>query len=231
VSEGAYESLNFAWSTGDHEERVRENLSRAAAHLGVLPERVFFLSQVHGTETHTISRASAWDDVILAEGDAMMSTDPEVACGVRAADCVPILVGDRRSGAALAIHSGWRGTVKGIVSCAIERLRELTGGEGKLIAAVGPHISLEAFEIGEEVAREIEEGCGVPGAVVRERFPRPHASLRAIVDAQLRRSGVSEIDHVDGCTVTDRTRFFSFRRDGARSGRHLASIVPRQHAL
>ena len=231
VSEGAWGSLNFAWSTGDREELVRENLARGAAFLGVMPEHLFFLSQVHGAHTHVVSRDDRWDDVVLVEGDAMVSRDSRVACGVRIADCVPILIGDVTTGATCAIHSGWRGTVLDVVGAGIAALRRVSPGASHLIAAVGPHISLEAFEVGPEVAGEIERACAMPGAVDRDRFAKPHVSLRTIVDAQLRRAGVETVDHVEGCTFLEPDRFFSFRRDGRASGRHLAAIVPRDNSL
>jgi hypothetical protein len=231
VSEGAFGSLNFAWSTGDREPLVRENLKRGAAYLGIDAEHLYFLSQVHGAHAHVVSRDDRWDDVVLVEGDAMVSRDPAVACGVRVADCVPILVGDVTTGATCAIHSGWRGTVLDVVGSGIAALRRVAPGASRLVAAVGPHISLESFEVGPEVADEIERACALPGAVDRDRFAKPHVDLRVIVDAQLRKAGVEVVDHITGCTFRDPDRFFSFRRDGRASGRHLAAIVPRDNSL
>ena len=91
VSEGAFASLNFAWSNGDDEARVRENLARGAAFLGVSPSNLYFLSQVHGTQVEAVTSADAWDEVVKVEGDAVVSRDPRVACAVRMADCVPVL--------------------------------------------------------------------------------------------------------------------------------------------
>lgn len=231
VSEGAFASLNFAWSNGDDEARVRENLARGAAFLGVLPAHLYFLSQVHGVDVHEVDAGDRWDEVVTREGDAIVSRDPRVACGVRAADCVPILIADARSGAVAAVHSGWRGTVLDVVASAIARLVALTTEPPHLVAAVGPHISLAAFEVGDEVAREIESASAAVGAVDRARWDKPHVDLRAIVHAELVRAGVAAIDHLEGCTFGDPSRFFSYRRDGRASGRHLAAIVPREHSL
>lgn len=227
VSQGAYSSMNFAWSTGDDRELVLENVRRAAARLGVEPARLFYLSQVHGDVCHTVSADSRWDQVLLIEGDAIASRDTRVACGVRTADCVPILLADAQTGAVSAIHAGWRGAELDIAARAIEHLRDMTGEPGRLIAAIGPHISPSAFEIGDEVAERIERASPATGVVLRAAGQKPHADLRAMVEAQLRRAGVAEVDHVQGCTVNEPELYFSFRRDGARSGRHLAAIVPR----
>ena len=148
---------------------------------------------------------------------------------LNSADCVPVLVGDRQSGAALAIHAGWRGTVAGIVPAAVEELRRSIGSAGDLVAAIGPHISAFAFEVGEEVARQLVAACPLEGVVDRSRGPRPHGDLRKIVRWQLTELGLASaaIDDVAGCTVGEPERFFSYRRDGRHSGRHLSAIVPR----
>ena len=227
VSEGPYATLNFAWSTGDDEGRVRENLARAAAYLGVPADKVFFLSQTHGIDVHRVGAADDRELVVRKEGDAVVSTDARVAAGVRVADCVPVLVADVKSGGVVAIHSGWRGTVADIVAAGVRALREVVPAGAELIAAVGPHLSVAGFEIGEDVAQTIERASPVPDVIDRTSYAKPHADLRRVVDAQLRRAGISEIDHVEGCTYLDAARFFSFRRDGQKSGRHLAAIVPR----
>jgi copper oxidase (laccase) domain-containing protein len=104
------------------------------------------------------------------------------------------------------------------------------GGRGELLAAIGPHISAAAFEVSDEVAAELAASCPVPGAVERVSGERPHVSLRFIVTQKLLALGLAEsgVEQVGGCTVGDKERYFSFRRDGKRSGRHLSAIVPRR---
>jgi YfiH family protein len=136
-------------------------------------------------------------------------------------------LGDRETGAVAAIHAGWRGVACGVVGAAVEALRELTGRRGDLLAAIGPHISVRAFEVGEDVAAQLAAASDARG-VVERTAARPHVDLRRIVRAQLLGGGVapSAVDDVLGCTVSEPQRFFSFRRDGEKSGRHLAAIVP-----
>jgi YfiH family protein len=228
VSVGPYTSLNFSRAVGDSAEAVAANVARAAAALGVKPDRVFYLSQVHGAVTHVLQGGESAGDVLLLEGDALVSDNPALACGVRSADCVPVLVADRRSGVVAAIHAGWRGVVRGAVESGVRALRALAGGEGELVAAIGPHIRVGAFEVSEDVAQELEASSPVPDAVDRSGN-KPHVSLVRIVRGKLAALGLdqSAIDDVGGCTVTEPERFFSFRRDGKIGGRHLSAIVPR----
>jgi hypothetical protein len=227
VSEGPFASLNFSALTGDDPALVQENLARAAARLGVAPARLFVLSQVHGVGCRQVTEGDEREIVAREEGDAVLAARGALACAVRVADCTPILVGDHESGAVAAIHAGWRGVELGIVGAAIQQLRVVAGPRARLAAAIGPHISFAAFEVGDDVADRLVAISPVEGVARRLQDGRMHVDLRRIVEAQLRQAGVGEIDHVEGCTVREPARFFSFRRDGQRSGRHLAAIVPR----
>jgi len=125
VSTGAYASLSFSIAAGDDERNVERNLECAASVLGVDSARIHFLSQVHGRATHTLDGSEEQSRVLQIEGDALVSRVPSLACAVRSADCVPVFLADRRSGAVAAAHAGWRGAVQGVVSATVEALREL----------------------------------------------------------------------------------------------------------
>jgi YfiH family protein len=228
VSAGAYESLNFSVTVGDEPENVRRNLELAAQTLGVHEHRIFFLSQVHGAVARVLDGEETLEVVRNVEGDALSSRKPDLACSVRTADCIPILVADRRSGAAGAIHAGWRGIVRGIVEAGISSLRELAGENAELVVAIGPHIREGAFEVSDDVARELEAVSPVAHVVDRGRT-KPHVSLVRIVRGKLGALGITAdaIDDVGGCTHSEAERFFSFRREGKRSGRLLSAVVPR----
>jgi YfiH family protein len=170
------------------------------------------------------------------QADALLASRPGVAVGVRTADCVPVLVWAPRSGAVAAIHAGWRGAVDGVVPAAIARLLARDGcGADELVVAIGPHIRIASFEVGDEVVEAVERAMPVdPRAshlraqlVSRALGPRPHVSLAALVTAQLLAAGVlpEHLEDVGGDTCAERGRFHSHRRDGARSGRQLSVIV------
>ncbi len=226
VSVGPYESLSFSVTVGDQPDSVRENLARAARALHVDPTKLFFLSQVHGREVRQVDAAATFDAVARTEGDALASGDPAVGVGVRSADCVPVLIGDRKTGRVAAVHAGWRGVELGAVEAAIDHLG---AAPEELVVAIGPHISLEAFEVSDDVAARLVACSPDPGVIAREPGARPHIDLRRLLRAKLLARGLDprSVDDVAGCTVGEPARFFSFRRDGAKSGRHLSVIVPR----
>lgn len=229
VSSGPYESLNFSVTVGDAPANVAENLRRAAAVLGVGVDRVHYLSQVHGRDVVEVSEVVDAAALRSCRGDALVGASSDHACAVRTADCVPILVGERGSGVAAAVHAGWRGVSARIVEAALTAMRRRIGRSGDFVAAIGPHISLAAFEVSDEVATELRNASPDPDVIERSAGLKPHVDLRRIVRAQLEALGVAPaaIDDVDGCTVGEPARFFSYRRDGKHSGRHLSAIVPR----
>ncbi|HEY8428653.1 MAG TPA: peptidoglycan editing factor PgeF [Sandaracinaceae bacterium] len=226
VSEGAFATLNLGRTVGDDPRAVAENARRFADAIGVDLARLYETSQVHGRE---VVRVGAGDDVLAVrakEADALVTRVPGAAVAVRTADCMPILMAHPPTGAVSAVHAGWRGVVARVVDAAIDAL-EVDPSE--LVVAIGPHVRADAFEVGEDVAREI--AASAPGAdVIVPRRPRPHADLRAAVRAQLAARGVdpANVDDVGGCTFTDAARFFSHRRDAGKTGRHLAAIAARR---
>ncbi len=224
VSRGPYESLSFSYAAGDSKENVRANLERAGRALDVAPEKIFFLSQVHGTALRTLKGDEDREVVLFEEGDAVLSDCPDVACGVRTADCVPVLLADLHDGRAAAVHAGWRGVHANIVGEVVRAF----GAGNRLVAAVGPHISWQSFEVSDDVAEQLQAVSPAPDVVDRSRS-KPHVNLRGIVHAQLVEAGLDEhcVDHVEGCTVLDSELYFSYRRDGRASGRHLSAIRPR----
>jgi purine-nucleoside/S-methyl-5'-thioadenosine phosphorylase / adenosine deaminase len=230
VSLGPYESLNFGYGVGDERAHVEENFRRAAQVLAVGAEAVLVLSQVHGNRVVRGEPGQHRAELLACEGDALIASGGDIACGVRTADCVPILLADPDSGSVAAVHAGWRGTVLRIVEQAASELERLGARRSRLLAAIGPHIERGAFEVGEDVAAELAAASNAVGTIEQRPGARPHADLRAILTAQLHEAGLpaGAIDQVPGCTVEDAELFFSYRRDGPKSGRMLSAIVPRQ---
>ncbi len=229
VSAGPFQSLNFSISVGDQPDNVLQNLNRAARALQVERQRLYFASQVHGTDVCELTGAEVAEDVVRRDADVVLSATEGVACGVRSADCLPVLFADPGSGTVAAAHAGWRGLVRGVLPATVAALARRGCRVSGLLVALGPHISVDAFEVSSEVAAELQAAAPGTHIVHLDRGPRPHVDLRGLARAQLIAQGVAEshIDDVFGCTFTDQANFFSYRRDGRTSGRHLSAIVAR----
>jgi YfiH family protein len=163
------------------------------------------------------------------EGDAIVGASSSYALCIRTADCVPILIACRATGMAVAVHAGWRGVVARVVPAAVEALIQRGAQRASLVAAVGPHIGPDHFEVSPDLANELKRCAPDADVVCWRGEARPTVRLAKIVVAQLLSCGVQgeQIDVIDLCTFTKSDEFFSYRRDGAASGRHLTVIVPR----
>jgi YfiH family protein len=227
VSRSPFEALNLARNLEDDPICVAENHARLAAEVGYAPEHLFEVSQVHGREVLEAHRGQDVHTFRAREADAVWSREADLAVAVRVADCVPVLLACPATRMVCAVHAGWRGVVAEVLEAAVSALVMAGAERSKLLAAVGPHIGVEAFEVSDEVAAEIARAAAGCPDVVQARAPRPHVDLFRAVRAQLVRGGLEThaIERVAGCTHAEPERFYSFRRDGARSGRHLAVIV------
>lgn len=232
VSEAPFEALDFAILRDP--DKLRENQRRLGEVVGFDPAKLFQTRQVHGREL--VIGEGEPSRVIEREADALAGEPgTRAAVCVRVADCVPVLVADPASGRVAAVHAGWRGTVAGVLERAVAHLREGAGAGAVsgFVAAIGPCIGACCFEVGDDVASEIASATS-PDVIVRREPERGKAwiDLRFGVRAQLTRLGVEAIDDVPGqgreaCTKCNPSDFYSYRRDGDRSGRLVAVIVAR----
>jgi YfiH family protein len=189
------------------------------AAIGVTFERIRIVKQVHSARVVEVADGAIENE----EADAIVSRGNE-PISIRTADCVPILIADVASGAVAAIHAGWRGVVSGV---AVNACEKLGGDRKKWIAAIGPSICANCFEVGEDVAEKII--AATEAAILTKRIgAKAFVDLRKAVRAQLVKSGVVDaaIEDVAGCTYHQKDLFFSYRRDGANAGRLIAAIRP-----
>jgi polyphenol oxidase len=228
VSPPPFKSMNLASAVGDEPEHVTENQRRFAAAVGYDAARLFTLQQVHGQHVEPVGLQDDPDRVRALHGDALVAQSG-VAVAVRSADCVPLLLADPESRQVAAVHAGWRGVLAGVVPAALAALCARTGAPPeRIVGAVFPHIRRCCFEVDDALAEQLSAaGPGAAQCVFQVAAGKPYVALDAIVQAQLRARGLSDanLEDVPGCTCCEPESFFSYRRDGARSGRHLAAII------
>lgn len=201
-----------------------------AASLGVTRERLLLIRQVHGTTPAIVRRGrrGAWNP---PEADIIITDDPDVAIGVRVADCAPVLLFDRRTGIAAAAHAGWRGTARRAAASAVGAMQRTFGSyPSDLVAAIGPCLGHCCGEVGPEVADAFRAG-GADAASLETWF-RPGPGDRSFLDLpganrdQLIAAGMSPDAIFDSglCTKTHHERLHSYRADRERAGRMLGAI-------
>src|SRR4029450_11009367 len=168
------------------------------------------------------------------EGDLLATDRHDVALAIRTADCVPILYADPRSGVVAAVHAGWRGAVAGAASRMVEVLGATFGSRPEdLIAAIGPSVGPESYEVGQEVVDAF--AAAWPDEAARGTWWTPRATpgkhlldLWTITRDQLSRPRAHPVNiHLAGlCTVTRAAFLHSYRMDGGAAGRMAAAIRP-----
>lgn len=231
-SKGNYADFNINCYCGDEEEAIKKNRKALCTLLGISDDCLLMPHQVHQTEIaiidddfmhHTIEeRRQALDGV-----DALMTNLKGVCIGVSTADCIPVLLHDPEHRAVCAIHAGWRGTVKRIVEHAIEKMTAVYGTHPTdIVAQIGPGISLDSFEVGDEVY-EAFSNEGFPMESISKRREKWHIDLPACNRLQLESMGVPS-EHIAVspiCTFKQADSFFSARRLGINSGRIFTAII------
>jgi len=231
VSTGAWQGLNLGVAVGDAPGEVAENRRRfdsaiAAQAASASPAHAVYLRQVHGTRVLRLNRDSVQTNGEPPEADAAITTETGVACTVQVADCLPVLFAAGTGRGVGAAHAGWRGLAGGVLEATLGALCDAAGcAPGDVHAWLGPCIGPSAFEVSEDVVRAFGASAAQPGAHFRtaRREGKWLADLPGLARERLRAAGVLHLSGGTGCTVTDASRFFSFRRDGV-TGRMAAAV-------
>ncbi len=228
VSGGIYASLNGGQGSADAPEAVLENRARMASAIGVAPDHLVNVHQIHSP------------DVVVAEGawpgarpraDGLVTRTPGVGLAIATADCGPVLFADAKARVLGACHSGWRGAFTGVLEATLAGMEDLGADRGRTVAVLGPTIGPDAYEVGPEfVERFVSLRAG------DSRFFRPseragHSlfDLPTYIGHRLSQAGVGRFVDLALCTYSDPDRFFSYRRSVHRGepdyGRLIAAIA------
>lgn len=217
VSAPPYDSFNLGDHVGDDPVAVAANRARLASAVGLAPDRVVWMDQVHSAHVEVVDgpRETAFDAT-----DALVTDVPRLALAVVTADCVPVLLSDARAGVIGAAHAGRVGAADGIVLRTLEAMRDLGADPADISVLLGPAVSGPNYEVPAEMAAEVE--ARLPGSRTTTARGTPALDLRAGIARQLAEAGVTAIDIDPRCTVAD-PALFSHRRDNP-TGR-LASLI------
>ena len=225
------DGLNLGNFSQDSRENIQENRRRLKSALGIKSWPLATLRQIHSADIFELPTREL-NESEPQEGDALLTDLQEIAIGVQTADCLPVLLADRRSGAVAAVHAGWRGTLAGIVSSVVGRMEQrFNTRPDDIIAVLGPAIGSCCFEIGAEVVTLFQNSFVETDQFVSRRQANGKANfnLNLANRIQLRQAGVADNSVFDSdiCTVCHNDRFFSYRFElGAEKpvGRQMALI-------
>ena len=230
VSAAPFESLNFAAHVGDDPAAVDENRSRLleACGLGTSRASLTMAEQVHGKRITIVDGQNFGAGAFASRGepplpstDAMVTARRGVPLALCFADCVPIVL--VAPGPAVAVaHSGWRGALSGIAGSTARDLASVASCDAaEIVAYIGPHIQSCHYDVGADVMSQF---CNTFGTVARANSGG--LDLDAVVTASLVDAGVTQcsIARLETCSAEATDRFFSYRAEGGRTGRHAALV-------
>lgn len=229
VSTGIYASLNGGLGSADDRAHVLENRRRMAERLGVAPDHLVNVHQVHSAVALPVS--GPWPGEERPRADGMATGTPGVALAIATADCGPVLFADARARVIGACHSGWRGAFDGILEATIAAMEALGAERGSITAVLGPTISRAAYEVGPEFVARFQERDPALSRFFSGVKPDGHAQfdLPAFIGARLAEARVGRFVDLGLCTYADEARFFSYRRTTHRGepdyGRLIAAIA------
>ncbi|MFF7390425.1 peptidoglycan editing factor PgeF [Streptomyces scabiei] len=234
VSAAPYEELNLGGAVGDDPSAVTTNRELAAKSLGLEPDRVVWMNQVHGADVAVVDGPWGSDSGTgsgtgtgpgsasagIPSVDAIVTTRRGLALAVLTADCVPVLLADPVAGVVAAAHAGRPGMIAGVVPAAVRAMTELGAAPDRIVARTGPAVCGRCYEVPEAMRAEV--ATIEPAAYAETSWGTPSVDVCAGVHAQLERLGVRDREQSPVCTLESRDHF-SYRRDRA-TGR-LAGYV------
>ncbi|MBB5019165.1 hypothetical protein HNQ59_002463 [Chitinivorax tropicus] len=214
VSNPPFQSMNLGDHVGDLPNTVLENRLRLRT---LLPSDPCWLQQVHGT---TVAHADM-EHTQPPTADASVARQAGSVCVVMTADCLPVLLCDQAGTVVGAAHAGWRGLLNGVIEATVTAMQ---AHPETLMAWLGPAIGPDAFEVGSEVqAAFVQSDPNAAVAFAAIPDDKYLADIYQLAKIRLNRLGVQHVYGGDFCTVVERDRFFSYRRNG-QTGR-MASLV------
>lgn len=231
TSEGIYASLNCGPGSNDAPEHVAENRRRALTRLGLAPDALVTVYQVHGRQVLRADRPSPMGDA--PEADGLVTNRPGLAIGILTADCAPVLLADPKARVIGAAHAGWRGAQAGIVEAVVEEMTRLGAQAGHIHAVIGPCIGADSYEVGPEFPAPFLAAEAAHKRFFRETTNgRFHFDLAGYVAARLESLALGAIERVKADTCADTAHFFSYRRSVLKGepdyGRALSAIALRE---
>ena len=216
VSIAHFASLNFGAHVGDDPIAVAENRQLLRPYL---PTEPVWVNQVHGVEVIDAAVSSC-----LQNADASFTNKPNVVCVTMTADCLPVLLCDKKGSVVAAVHAGWRGLCDGVIEAAIAKMQV---SPSEILVWLGPAIGPNAFEVGDDVREQFLVKDSQAGLAFKRNGDKWLCNLYLIAWQRLNNLGVMQVYgasvNEDFCTYTDKARFFSFRRDNV-TGR-MASMI------
>ena len=210
VSKGIYESLNCGIGSKDQEENVKKNLDIVSKKFNIKKDSLALMHQTHSNKVEIIVKRNNLERI---KCDAMLTKDNEIALSVLTADCLPILIYEKRKEIIGCIHAGWKGAVNGIIENTLKKLEEMNGSIKQLAVSLGPCISQKNYEVKNDFYSEfIKKSKNNDSFFFKNEKKTFNFDLRGFVIKKFKDLGVLEIDNIAIDSFASENEYFSHRR-------------------
>ncbi len=230
VSRLPYHSLNLGTNTDDLKAHVEGNRSTFARAFDLPLRQLLTVKQVHGKDLLLIDEPNLdLSHFNRVEVDAVITNQPGIMIGILTADCYPLLLWNKQLTAVAAVHIGWRGAADGLINKTVKAMTShFSCTSQDIIAAVGPGIGADKYEVDRPVRDAFRQGSGFWNEISREtRLGHWNLNLALSCRLQLEQAGLTPdaIEDSGHCTFTQPEMFFSYRRDEGKTGRQMGFIM------
>lgn len=229
LSPDPWGALNVGGTVGDDPERVRENRYRSFRVVGRDPESMYDVWQVHSADVVIANGAHPrFNNPPELKADAILTDNPNITLFMRFADCTPILLHDPVKGVVGVVHAGWMGTAKHAAGQAVRAMQHAYGSRpADILAAIGPSIGPDHYEVGPEVAARVQHAFGNRAAelLLPKETGRPYFDLWAANRLSLQMAGVEQVQVAGICTACHEQDWYSHRAHKGKTGRFGALIA------
>lgn len=218
VSTGGYASQNMGLNTGETRQIVLDNRRRFFSEASIQEKQIAYCDQIHSANICIAANAGIYRD-----SDGLITNAKNLFLAVQTADCFPVFLYSPQDQIVSIIHAGWRGAKAGIIFIACDTLlNRLDIPPENLFAAIGPGIRKECFEVGTDVSGNFPDQF----VQAHNNPEKRYLDLAGFIRNTLIQKGipVGQVEDQEICTVCDRDRFYSYRRDKQKSGRMMGII-------
>lgn len=231
-SEGEFSALNLSLTIGDEAKKVEANRQKLFEEMGISLDKTMFMQLIHGDTVREVQNSDLhkndYHQNIFAETDALITNEKGICLFVLTADCVPLVMYEPDSHAIAVIHAGWKGTVKKLAQKTALKMRDLYGSDlANIRVGIAPAAGSCCYEIGAEVENQFLANFPNEKGIILERNGKKYLDLAQANLAQLTEIGLlkENIELSNICTICEHETFFSYRKEGGKTGRFGTGIM------
>ena len=210
VSKGIYDSLNCGFGSSDNKRNIKENLSLVSEKIGINKNNLFLMNQTHSSKVVVIDESNI--NVQRVDADALITKIKEIAISVLTADCVPVLIYEKKNNIVACVHAGWKGAISGIIENTLNQIIKMNKNNN-IYVAIGPCIGLKNYEIDKKFYNKFIRKDRMNeiffSSTKNDKFL---FDLRKYINFKITKFDVNDVENIELDTYEENEKFFSFRR-------------------